>query len=372
MPPPGPFVPGPSPRSVALYDESRLIDLYLAFPPGEFEKLLATNPLAGDARWVRCSVTFEGETFPDAACRRKGDPAAWPIEGKPAMLVRFNLVNKQARFRGLRRLNLEYFDGAAAPIRDRLAMWLMREAGLDASRANSVRVFKDGSYYGLYQNIEALDKELLEDHFGPLATGDLWEGGEELKTNEDHPNPARLYELQDLVEVEPLEGDHTAFYQRLDALIDVPQFLRLMAAETTLISDDNFSNGSSNFYYYDHPERGFMVLPWDYDTILTGETASAVSDPFEFWGTSPPNRMRQLMNRNPTWRVQYIDQVVDIRDRVLARMPARVDTLCAQVRGTLENDPTYTASIEDFDADCIRLKTRIGERIAALRTMLGR
>jgi len=46
--------------------------------------------------------------------------------------VRFNLTNKEGRFRGLRRLNLESFDGAAAPIRDRIGMWVMREAAIDA------------------------------------------------------------------------------------------------------------------------------------------------------------------------------------------------------------------------------------------------
>jgi spore coat protein CotH len=357
---------------VALYDESRIIDLYLSFPPGEFERLLGTPATAGTERWVSCGLTFLGESFPAAHCRRKGDALAWSIEKKPQMIVRFNLIDKQGRFRGLRRLNLEFFDGAAAPIRDRLGMWLMREAGIDAPRANSARVFKDGRYYGLYQNIEAVDKELLEDHFGPDATGNLWESGDELKTNEDRPLATRLFDLDDLVEDEPLQGDHSSFYRQLDEMIDVPQFLRLMAAETAMIADDNFSNGSSNFFYYEHPRRGFLVLPWDFDTILTGSTTSAASDPFEFWGTSPPNRMRQLINQNPAWRSQYIDHLVEIRDRILSRMPDRVDELCEQVESAFEEDPNRNVSFDAFYEDCSVLKTRIRDRIAALRRLLGR
>jgi hypothetical protein len=377
--PPDPDPPGahPSAKSVALYDEAVVIELYLTFNPGDFERLKnppppTVPPTEPDPRWVPCALTFLGETG-DAYCRRKGDPFSWSIENKPQMIVRFNFLDKKGRFRGLRRMNLEYFDGADAPVRDRLGMWAMRQAGIDAARVNHAHVFVDNKDLGLYQNIETVDKEFVEDHFGPDDGGNLWESANELKTNEDQVLQTRLFELEQLTQAEPLEGDHTAFYQAVDEIMDVDQVLREMAAETAMLTDDNFSNGSSNFFYYEHPKRGILVVPWDFDTILTGDTAAATSDPFAFWGTSPPSKLRQLMNANPVWRARFIDQVVDIRDHVMTRMPTRLDFVCNQIAPLVAQvPPQYGSELPLVMADCARLRTRIFERISFLRRALGR
>ena len=130
--------PSPSPKSIALFDEGTIVDFYVTFSDDAWNKLL---PLTGpnDTRWVPCTFTALGEPVVNADCRRKADMGGWSYEKKPQFIVRFNLTNKEGRFRGLRRLNLESFDGAAAPIRDRIGMWVMREAAIDAPRVNHDR-----------------------------------------------------------------------------------------------------------------------------------------------------------------------------------------------------------------------------------------
>ncbi|HEY0707194.1 MAG TPA: CotH kinase family protein, partial [Polyangia bacterium] len=275
------------------------------------------------------------------------------------------------RFLGMRRLNLEYYSDWAAPVRDRLGMWLMREAGVPASRVNHVRVFKDGALLGLYQNIEPVDREWLEDHFGgPNADGNLWESGEQLQTNESHPDPLKLMAFQALVEAEPLTGDHNAFWASLSTMMDIKQVLREMAAETALITHDNFTNNLLNFYLYEHPKRGLLVLPWDFDDILIPEFVDA--DPYTFWEHGEPGKLRLLINQNPRWKTEYDANLIDIRDRILSKMPAYLDRVCAQVRPTIleETNTEYTA--EEFDEGCAELRTLIPARIAALKRLLGR
>ena len=362
--------PSSSPMSVALYDESTIVDYYLTFPPTAWNLLLTLNG-PNETRWVQCTFTTLGGPVVNAACRRKGDMTDWAFERKPQIVVRFNLLDKQGRYRGLRRFNLESFDGAAAPIRDRIGMWVMREAGLDAPRVNHVRVFKDGALLGVYMNIEAEDKEFLEDHFGPTAdNGNLWESGEELKTNETVNDRTRLLALNDLVENEPLVGDHAAFYAQLAARMDVAQVLREMAAETVILTNDNFSQGSTNFAYYEHPTRGFMVLPWDLDSIIT--VAPPSTELYGFKGVSEGSKLRELINQNPTWKAQFTNHLVDIRDNIMPRAAAKVDAVCAQIRAVVATDPNRTSSIEDFDVDCANVKNAIIQRMAEMKTLLGR
>ena len=362
--------PGLPPGTAGVYDESRVVDINLTFPAGEWERLLT---LTGEARtrWVRCAVSFAGEDFPAAACRRKGNTFDWSSARKPQIVVRFNLHDPAGRLRGLRRMNFEYFEMLDAPIRDRVAMWLMRQSGIDAPRANHARVFKDGTLLGLYMNIEVLDKEFLEDHFGPDDDeGNLWEGGVELETNEDMKDDTRQRALTKLVQAEPLEGDHAAFFQALAGMIDVRQFMRVMAAETALLSNDNFSNGGKNYYFYEHPKRGMLLLPWDLDAIFSGDPVD--SDPFAYWGNHSANKLRLLMNQNPEWREQFVTDVVDIRDKVLVNLPAQVDVICNQIRSFVRQDPNRPTTSEAADSDCYTVKNRANLRAAALTRLLGR
>jgi len=358
-----------SPKSTPLFDEGTIVDFYVTFSDDAWNNLLTlTGP--NDTRWVPCTFTALGDPVVNADCRRKADMTDWPFEKKPQFIVRFNLTNKEGRFRGLRRLNLESFDGAAAPIRDRIGMWVMREAGIDAPRVNHARVFKNGEILGLYMNIEAEDKEFLEDHFPAADDGNLWESGYELKTNEAVNDTARLDALSNLIDNEPLTGDHTEFFNQLAMRMDVRQVLREISAETALITNDNFSQGSTNFAYYEHPTRGFMVLPWDLDSIIT--VAPADADLYDYQGVSNGSKLRELMNQNPTWRAQFTDDLVDIRDTVMTRVPELVDEICTQIHEAVEEDPNRTSSTEDFQADCARVRQAVIDRIAAMKTILGR
>ncbi len=358
-----------SPNSTPVFDEGTIVDFYVTFSDDAWNNLLTlTGP--NETRWVPCTFTALGDPVVNADCRRKADMTDWPFEKKPQFIVRFNLTNKEGRFRGLRRVNLESFDGAAAPIRDRIGMWVMREAAIDAPRVNHVRVFKNGEILGLYMNIEAEDKEFLEDHFPMADDGNLWESGYELKTNEAANDSSRLDALSNLIDAEPLTGDHTEFFNQLAMRMDVRQVLREMAAETALITNDNFSQGSTNFAYYEHPTRGFIVLPWDLDSIIT--VAPVDADLYDYKGGSNGSKLRELMNQNPTWRAQFTDDLVDIRDNVMTRVPALVDEICTQIQGAVDEDPNRTSSTETFQADCAAVRQAVIDRIAAMTAILGR
>ena len=363
--------PHTSPKSVSIYDESKVVDFYVTFAPGDWDKMLNPGDLKEDARWVHCGFSFEGEAFPDAACRRKGDVTDWVVERKPQFLVRFNLWNPKGRFRGLRRLHFESFDALEAPIRDRIGMSVMRQAGIDAPRVNHARVFKDGVQLGLYMNVEVIDKEFLEDHYGqPNSDGNLWKSGYELHTNETAPPNGKIEALQTLIETEALGTDHTTFAQILATQMDVSEVIRETAVETVLLVNDNFSNGSTNFYYYEHAARGFVALPWDLDTTFTQSPADA--DPFEYWAGSTPNKLRQIINETPALRAQYIDALVDVRDKVLTQLPAEVDRVCAQIRPFMPEEPTRAADLAQFEADCTQVAASITARSQALVRLLGR
>ena len=400
-------LPDYSPKTIPVFNEGTVAEFQLTFSAAawkEFEEGMWKNPKYdvtdapeavkkevltdweannGDY-YVECTIEFDGEVFDDAACRPRGSPEGWHKESKPQMKIRFDRWNKDARFRGLRSMNLEYLRNRDAPVRDRLAMWFMREAGLPASRVNHVhlQVKKGGSEvedFGLYMNIEPVDREFLEDRFAD-PSGNLYKGGWIKKTNRDETNDCDIWALNDPVIYEmekPEDADHSEFFAALAPTMDVEQFLRVMAAEVLIQTKDNLANGSTNFYFYNHPGQNFVAIPWDLDVVLADDHCDADTDLFvtvEDEPCSEAGELRYLMMLNPDWKKRFEDQLVDLRDGAFSQLVERTKTVCAQVRDGYSKDVAWLNDhdLDEFDEDCLAIEQRVVDRIAYVKKVLGR
>ncbi|MFO0575546.1 MAG: CotH kinase family protein [Polyangia bacterium] len=372
------------PAPAQLYDEGQVLDFKLTFSSEQWAMFQAihNNPPPSDQRdsytkvYVHCGFEALGVKFEDAACRPKGNPDYWKDEKKAQFVVKFDHWNKDGRFLTLRRLNLEAAPFVMAPVRDRLGMWLMRQAGLDAPRVNHARVYLNGALLGLYMNVEQIDKEFIQSHF-TKSKGNLYSQGQYLETNTSIHDTSRLTTLLDLVQDEPPTGDHARFFTQIDQLMDLRVLLAQTAAEVVLPTGDNFSNGGTNFFYYDDPATArFILLPWDLDTIADPELAPASANPYSFWGASSlglkPNKLLQLLYQNPAWKSEFESNLVRLRDTVYSKLPAYAESVCAQIRGDVLKDPNAYAPIEDFDRDCAYIKKHVADRTAYLTQTLKR
>lgn len=377
-----PFEPTPSTRNAPLFDESVIVEFDLEMDPDDWDSIADPDRAKAvlddeEEEWVPCRFSFQEQEFQGAACRRKGNPVDWDREPRPQLMVRFNKFVDKGRFLGLRRLNLEASIHSPAPVRDRLAMWLMREAGIQAPRVNHARVRVNGQDMGLYMNIEHVDKEFVEDRFAD-PTGNLYKDGRELKTNEDINDISDLRNLRKLIdEYDEFEDDRDvdAFFQDLETMMDVAAVVRAMAGEAVLPTSSNFTNGYANFCLYNEPGRGFVVIPWDLDSLF-GSRAYPEADPF--WHPAAQDienwrlKLRRLVNAHPGWRERFINYLVEIRDGPYEGLKDYAAYVCNQTRDSFDTDPWCQESVEDFDRDCIGIQDRIDARIVFLKDALGR
>ncbi|NOZ01940.1 MAG: hypothetical protein GXP54_08650 [Deltaproteobacteria bacterium] len=396
-----------SKKNVPIFDENVIVEFRLTFSASawkEFEDGMWKNPkynVAGQPEeikqqvltdweanngdyYVHCGFEFDGEVFEDAACRPRGSPEGWHKESKPQIKIRFDKWDKNGRFRGLRSVNLEYLRNRDAPVRDRLAMWFMRESGLPASRVNHVRLrVKKGDAaeedFGLYMNIEPVDREFLEDRFKD-PSGNLYKGGWIKKTNKKEKNDCDIWTLNDLVYYEtqrPADADHSEFFEALARAMDVDQVLRVMAAEVLLQTKDNLSNGSTNFYFYNNPGENFVAIPWDLDVVLAEQHCDADTNLFETVEGEPCSEagdFRRMMMLNPEWKQRFEEHLVDLRDNAFSRLVERTKTVCAQIRDGYSKDAAWLVDhdMAEFDADCLAIEQRVVDRIAYVKQVLGR
>ena len=350
-----------------LYDPERLVAFDLAMDAGEWDGL-RSDCANGVQAYRPVTFGFDGESVP-AHVRLKGN-WSWDCN-KMQFVVSFNETDPQGRFHGLRKVVLDspWYDRTL--LHERAAFPLFAALGLPHSCVNNARVSVNGVYYGLYANTERIDKEYLERNFEE-DTGNLYQGGAELKTNEEFGDTSRLGALQ---------GATTA--AQAAALMDVDEALLEWAAEAMLPALDNYWAGVEiNYYLYDHPSRGFTWLPYDLD-ISFGDASwpdgsllvpgAATLDPITYehsgWRKEP---LVQLVLADPALCERYVEALRTVRaawDPVA--MAAQVDRWDAQIRDAYAEDPRAHYRPGQRDEGVAHLKTFFAERAAYIDAWLA-
>jgi hypothetical protein len=307
-----------------------------------------------------------GTPVPNVLLRLKGRTSwsgtvALDDEPKMQFVIAFNEVVATGRHYGVRKVELDMPRTDESFLRQRLALYYLRSTGIEAQCANSARLVINGEYYGLYTHVERPDKELLQRLFPGADGGDLWEGGRDIKTNEETFTWDRLSAFWDATDV-----------AGLDALVDLEGSVREWATEAMIPHADGYYMGRPNFYLYDHPSRGFLWIAHDLDSAFDYIPAdtSPIFPPCEGC-TRNDRRHFAIMMADPTWRQRYLDELGAARGGYdPAALAALVDAWSAQIADSAEADPLRPFSLERHHAAVASLAAYPASRAAVIDSFL--
>lgn len=302
-----------------------------------------------------------GEEVVDTAMIRLKGNSSWLLaverdpDPKMQFVISFNELDRRARFHGLRKIVLDMPRNDTTFLRQRLALSFLRDLELPAQCANSARLEINGAYYGLYTNMEAMDREFLRRVFPGEDDGDLWEAGRELKTNEETSDRARRDALYAVSDVEAM-----------DRLADLEASIRSWSSEAMMPDSDGYYGGTLNFYLYDHPSRGFFWISHDLDG--TFDFRPFDFDPL-FWRRSEqPAKHYLLVLSEPAWVDRYVDALENALEAYdVQRLEKRVDDWSRQVAAAAEEDPNRPFSLDAHERSVARLRAFFGQRAAFIR-----
>lgn len=334
-----------------LFDEDRLVDIRVEIAPEEWQAM--REEYVGwedrkrqglDLKPYHPLISFRanGEDIDDAQIRLKGNPCcSWEGE-KMQFVIAFNKVDEDGRFAGLRKLTLDAPPYDASVMRERIALSYFRDAGIASSCANHARLTINGDYYGLYTNIEHVDREFLErqfpDHEGEY--GNLYKWGYNSRRFERENNGDGVDDIRPYRQIEDLD--------QMEAALDVDQALYYWAAETVINQSDGYWAGSINFYLYHHPERGWQYFPWDLDNAVTFWRARR--DPFareDHHGIAP---FMDWVLADPAWKARWTEKIALAHTRHDPDLLIdRLDRWTEQIRPHVEEEPYRAFSMVEFD-----------------------
>jgi hypothetical protein len=355
----GPWQPKACP---AIYAQDLLPTFEMEIDPAEWDEIVyeyyhwEEREAAGlDLKPYHPLIAFRygAQTAADAMVRLRGNPCCSWTTDKFQMQISFNENDPDGRFLGLRKIALDAPRYNKSLLRQRLALAYLRDLGVEAPCSNHARLNVNGEYYGLFENLEKVDREFLERNF-PDPDGNLFKKGWELETNEDTPDYSRnamFWDAQhDLAEIE--------------RLVDLDQAVLMWASDALIPNNDGYWAGGGNFYLYDDPTRGkFVFIPWDIDSSF--EVLPADTNPLT-WIKPEVNTGRphyETVIADPAWRDLFLD---DLERSLVAYDPAvlqeRIDTWDAQIRDALVEDPNKPYTIEMHDNDVEELRAYVQAR----------
>ena len=240
-------------------------------------------------------LTWNGQTAHNVGIRSRGRGSR--NARKPGLRVDFNRYASGQTFLGLKSLVLDNLGQDPSGIHETVATAFYARLGVPAPREIHARLYVNNEYAGLYAIVESVDRDLLARVFGAIGTDvqndgylfefkyqDDWRFANlgstlepykirfEATTHETKSDEDKYRPIETLVR---LTNDTASerLAETIGGLLDIPAFIRFLAAQTFLGETDGFlgNTGINNFYLYRLEGRNLHTLiAWDEDNAFWG------------------------------------------------------------------------------------------------------
>jgi hypothetical protein len=242
------------------------------------------SPFGYQYAFVHAALETDGRNYEDIGLRFKGNSSYLTGQNlKKPFKVSFNHYDEDESLAGLAEINLNNNAMDGTLMREALSYQFFRDAGVPASRTASALVYvsveklHDRKLAGLYTVVEEVDKAFLKAHFGSAKglllkpenalnlpyQGESFEKYEKMYRPKSKTTPELSQRLVDLIKLIH-QADDATFDKEIERYLDVPGFLRFIAANAMLANMDSFLSTGHNFYMYIHPQTlKIHFIPWD-------------------------------------------------------------------------------------------------------------
>ncbi|MFZ5891869.1 MAG: CotH kinase family protein [Myxococcota bacterium] len=414
------------PTTDAFFDSEKLATLRIDFDPADlavlgyepsrwldmmWSKWKSCNP---NVTWIPATLRYESPdgvgdvTMERVGVRLRGSKGRGtnPLQG---MKVEFKKLipsadadHAERRFADLNQINLLSVERDTSIMLQCMSYELMRGLGVKAPRCNHIKVYVQGSLYGVMQSVEKTnDARFLKHQFGD-NDGHLYGGSTscelenvygtslEYKGDVFAGDYLKSYEIVrgDVGNAEsellPMFkcGDPTStpndedFKACISEWIDVDQWLRVIAGESLIPQLESFVGARRNAYFYFLPDATaphggrFVVWGWDYDTGLQRATCNPSKpngigcDPFKAvakWFDLPGTRPKLVTRLTSVFKAEYCQIMKSFLEEVYD--PALVGLRAATMDAAMQENiaPAYA----DWQPEVAKMRDYMEQQRAA-------
>jgi hypothetical protein len=368
-----------------FFAEERIADVYLDVPQSSLDAINAQARPPGCVPYERQSypaaMTYEGQLFDGVGLKTKGGcGSSRDLSGKPSWKINLEWDDPAVagcpvtrRLHGVKRitLNNEVQDGSF--VHEHLAYHLYRLMGVAVPRTSNARVHVNGEYWGLYLNLETVDRRMLGRWF-ESNDGMMYEGTyscdvirSSVPATDDHDNdvsqcmgrefkpdacstPDPGADPQDFSRIRQLVAQLEAlppggYYPEIEEIFDFDALLSMWAVDAVINHWDGFVYQIMNNYriYHDPSVGKWSVIPSGVDQTFQLNAPRTVA-PF-----SPSNIVARRCLEEADCRAAFaarLEQVLTVFES--ADLPSRARAIRDRIAADVQADPRKEVSYNGF------------------------
>lgn len=376
--------------NTGYYDQNIVRRIDLTFASANYWTQLLSN--YSSRTYLPATMTLDGNTFDSVGVRFRGQTSfqTGPSQ-KKSFKIELDFWKSAQDYDGYSTFKLNNAAQDPSMMREVFYTSMIRRH-IPTAKSNYVKLYLNGANWGLYSNIQQLNKDFLEEWYlsndgiwwradkppgSPGGIGGGWGDGTAAlnylsNDTSDYKvhytlkestllNPwDYLVRLTDKLENTPLNAleDTLAIYMDLD------RTLWFLATEIAWTDDDSYVYKGKMDYYVHYEEETGLMVPHEYDGNSALETIPATT-----WGAfyNSTNANYPLLNRLlnvPTLRQRYLAHLRTIlaEEFDTALTNATFNFFKAQVDTIVLNDPKKLYTYAQFNSELQVLKNFVTDR----------
>jgi spore coat protein H len=366
---------GESKAGDELFADGAITHLRLEVPAPAME-ILRSYAFRRDARQeeresARCTVREGTNVWNNVAIHLKGSLGSFrAVDDAPSFTLNFSKRVSRQRFHGLEKISLNTSVQDLTRVSEKVCRELYTRGGIPVPRAGYATAELNGRRLGFYVLLEGWNEQFMQRHFAD-ARGPLYEGP--FLTDIDQP-PIVAYgrakggsvSIANLLAAarEPNPAKRMA---RLNAVLDVDRFTRLLALDILMWNGDGYAMHANNYrIFHDRKNDRLVFLAHGLDQMFTLPDAPLLPSGDGIvataWLSLPEGRQR-VLERIREFRNSFF-QPEAIRQRAMT-IAAPVGLALGRELGTSNAAPaTHTQAVVGW-------LQRMTERIASIDEQLA-
>jgi len=363
-----------------FFDINSIREIRITFEQTNWDHILDSLFEAGDEDRLLGNLTINGQTLDSVGIRYKGYSSVNVDHLKNPLNIKLDYIIEDQEYLGINKIKLSNVIHDPTFIREVLCFEIARKY-LPASRANWANLYINDALIGLYVNVESVNKDFTDNHFGSRRNSFF--KGEPLELEYPFGSNANLeYYDNDTTTYVPyysLESDFgwnellNLIYilnnqpENIEDILNIDRTLWMHALNYVMVNLDSYIAYAQNYYLYMDNNGRFNPIPWDLNMsfgsfrfsdgsygALTGNVTIDQAknlDPLQLmeYAVSPRPLLVRLM-QNPTYIKMYLAHIRTIVNENLAsgEYLVRGETLQDLINESVENDPNKFYSYDDF------------------------